>query len=137
MKTLKSQKKLTLDSFADNLCKLAKKGARAPIQQIALIDIINIIKETLGEDCSQQQIFTIMENLVLRVETALAAYDLPFEQKIDVTTERLVTGEIVHEREISISFRLLGAFIVFGWATSLPGIQLVYQQRDKIFFTMK
>lgn len=137
MKKLKSQKKLTLDTFLDNLCKLAKKGGRAPIQQVALIDIINIIKETLGEDCSQQNISSVMENLVLRVETALCAYELPLDRKVDLATGTVIDGRPVQEREMSISFKLLGTLIVFGWATNLPGIQLVYQQNDKIFFVIK
>lgn len=135
MKSLKAQLQLTPQKFVDNVCKMAKNG-KNPDQQIALVDIIVFIKELVSREYEPEKRYDAMLHFTEQVEEILALYGLEFDQKVDIFEEKFVKGNPVVERDISISFSLVGVYFVFGWATNMPGIQMVYQQREKIYFAI-
>ena len=135
MKTLKVQTQLSPEKFVDNVCKIAKNG-KHPNEQIALIDIVEVIKGLVACEYDPEKRYDAMRQFTEQIETVLALNGLEFHQKVDSTNEKFIEGKEVSERDISISFTLVGVYFVFGWATNLPGIQMVYQQRQKIYFAV-
>lgn len=135
MKILKIQTQLSPDKFVDNVCKMAKNG-RNPNQQIALVDVVEILKHFVSCGYDAENRYDAMLKLTKLVEDILILNGLEFDQKVDIFEEKFREGKPVIERDISISFSLVGVYFVFGWATNLPGIQMVYQQRQKIYFAV-
>ncbi len=134
MKTLKAQTQLSPEKFVDNVCKMARNG-KNPDQQIALIDVVEILKDFVSYKYNSEERFDAVQKLSGTLADVLILNGLKFDQN-NSTNKKFVSGKEVTERHISISFTLVGVYFVFGWATNLPGIQMVYQQREKIYFAI-
>lgn len=135
MKILKIQTQLSPEKFVDNVCKIAKNG-KHPNEQIALIDIVEILKDFVSCGYDAESRYDAMIKFTKQIEDILILNGLEFDKKANVFEEKFRDGKPIVERDISISFTLVGVYFVFGWATNLPRIQMVYQQRDKIYFAL-